>query len=109
MAIVFDTQAELEAFCEAFELKNAERERPVRNARKRSSEKHSTENHSLWKRSERTASRTIFLQELEIPAVEIQASPESQVSSALSEAAEAEPVSNPAFSGEHMDVFASAS
>lgn len=27
MAIVFDTQAELEAFCEAFELRNAAPER----------------------------------------------------------------------------------
>lgn len=33
MAIVFDTKAELEAFCEAFELRSIPQERPIRKSR----------------------------------------------------------------------------
>jgi hypothetical protein len=38
MAIVFDTQAELEAFCEAFELRIIQKERPLRKARRKFSQ-----------------------------------------------------------------------
>ena len=66
MAIVFDTQAELEAFCEMFELRNMVQERPTRKFSRKF-----IQNAKATEKAERVAQETKSLPQLEaVPVLE---------------------------------------